>query len=165
MNDPDEFAKFKKNFLSIDSAYKYVVKYMESIGETIDKKYRYLCRDCANMLKCPKVKDSDKKALNKYPFIKNGLEVIYVDVDKRKEYLSALKKQRKMIEDGSFDEKDQNLNSLLASTGIDVPLIGVFKCSNFVDEIAPKKENKQKKVKKKDDYITEFERLIERMGK
>lgn len=107
-----------------------------------------LCLNCANMLKCPKVLDKEKRTLKKYPFITYGIESILVDKDANKLYNDALLEYRKRLGDG--DESvysDLSLNQRLVDTGYNIKNICVYGCKKFVDD-------KDVEVKKKEEYKT-----------
>ena len=148
-----EFKKIKNNLKSpsfLDSSFK---KYIKEKGILIDDKLSYICPDCANMLKCPKVMDHDKKPLKAYPFITNGAQIICVNEYERAEYKLALSEYRKRLDAG--DEtvlKDLGILEKLNSNGFYVPSISVFGCSNYVDDkkLASQSRALDREIKKQD---------------
>lgn len=110
---------------------KYVsMKYNETPDFNIN-----LCGSCEKMLSCPKVKDKEKKDLKEYPYIKSGIEVVLVDNEKKKCFNNALKEYRDLNESFDFDIEDYpKLKEALSDNGIDVSLISVFECFDYVDD-------------------------------
>ncbi len=94
-----------------------------------------ICGDCVNMLRCPKVRDKEKRPLENYPYITDGLEILLIDKEIRKQYQDALEeyKERSSADDFYLDN-DEDLNLKLSDSGVEVPVISVFKCSNFIPE-------------------------------
>lgn len=43
-----------------------------------------ICGDCVNMLRCPKVRDKEKRPSENYPYITDGLEILLIDKEIRK---------------------------------------------------------------------------------
>jgi len=94
-----------------------------------------LCGACKNMLKCPKVLDTKKRSLEKYPYITAGLELVLMDVEKNKAYKNALKQYKELNQESDFNIDDYpKIKESLSDNGIEVPLITVFSCSRFVDD-------------------------------
>lgn len=131
----DNLPRFINNSIKPASLMKEVAKK----GFNIDKDYKgNICGDCKLMLYCPKVRDEEKKVLNKYPFITEGLEVILCDNAIRYEYLKALEEYNKLKDNKDFFIDDYGeLNSKLQNNGIDVALITVFKCNKFIPDDEP----------------------------
>ncbi len=109
-----------------------------------------ICGDCAHMLDCAKVKDKEKRLFNAYPFITDGLEVILIDREISNNYKKAQEEYKKKENDPFFYlDDDKELKEKLKNTGIDVSLITVFGCENFVNEEGstlikkPKKQTRQ----------------------
>lgn len=96
-----------------------------------------ICGDCALMLDCPKVRDKEKRLLESYPYITDGIEVILLDKEIREAYEKALAIYKRHQEDPDFyidDEKE--LDDALNNPGIDVPVISVFGCKKFIADNA-----------------------------
>lgn len=105
-----------------------------------------ICGDCALMLSCPKVRDKEKRLLEAYPYITDGIEVILLDKEVREVYERALAIYKQRQQDPNFYmDEDKELDDALNNPGIDVPVISVFGCKKFIADNA----NTVKKTKHK----------------
>ena len=94
-----------------------------------------LCGSCQKMTMCPKVRDIEKRDLKCYPYIRSGIEVVLINSEKKEKYEEALKTYNDLNEKIDFDIEDYpELKESLSDNGVDVPLISVFGCSNYVDD-------------------------------
>lgn len=99
-----------------------------------------ICGDCARMLSCPKVMDKEKRLLKAYPYITDGLELILIDNDVRNTYENAIKEYKSKEKEPDFYlDDDANLKARLQDNGIDVSIISVFGCREFVPDDYVKK--------------------------
>ncbi len=128
----EEYQEVKQMIRKAKSSVEYVNEYINNNGIDIKLAGSHLCGTCGNMLKCPKVMDSNKLRLDKYPFIKCGVEVIEYDVKKVKEYNNLVKKYKDM--DIIYDELDENLKEILRNSGRNVELLNVYGCNMYYDD-------------------------------
>ncbi len=94
-----------------------------------------LCGDCKNMLRCPKVVDTEKRPLEKYPYIKNGVQIILIDNQINDLYNSSVKIYNYLKDNDGFLLDDYPaLKENLSNNGREITSFSVFECSKFVDD-------------------------------
>ena len=133
-NNPELLKKLTNNIVRPKHLESIMRKYALKNGLTIyDGSYDYLCKDCVNMLTCPKVTDFQKKDISKYGFIKDGIELVMIDKAASKAYKEALEEYKTDME---YYESlgDCEVMQKLANTGVKVLCISVYNCSNFSPE-------------------------------
>ena len=122
-------------------------KYAKTKGLNVgDNTFEWKCPTCAYMTVCPKVLDPEKGSLKKYPFIKNGAQLILINNEKNKIYKDALEEYNKRIKDSDFDlTLDKELAEKLSNTGIHVISTEVYDCENYLFDSIGRSMSKQEK--------------------
>lgn len=145
-----EYKKRHTFFNSATNAKQALINYALKKGIVISpRELNYLCATCKNMLKCPKVMDSNKKTINKYPFIKTGIQVIYVDEEKRRKYKEFLDLQRASYESyDKYDEQDELIEQELKNGIRKVQMFQVYECDKYVDEYVRVPETRNNPIQK-----------------
>lgn len=150
----EEFKEIKPNLKNPTYLNNLIRKYLSKNNITIgNNKLSYICPDCANMLRCPKVMNRDKKSIKAYPFITNGAQIVCINEFEREEYKIALAEYRKRLDSGDESVlKDLGILERLNSNGIEVPSISVFECKCYKDdkEIALENRAKDREIKKQE---------------
>ncbi len=152
--DVSDLIEVSINGNHISERIRYKIKPVELMNAVVKKKYSIntdfkgnICGDCIHMLKCPKVMDNEKKPLKSYGYITDGLELLLIDIETRKQYINAVKEYKDKLNYFDFDlDDDTDLKRRLQNSGVDVPIISVFGCKNFLpDDVQYVKKPKKNK--------------------
>lgn len=140
----EEFKDIKKLIRNARTSVEYINEFINNNGAYITLAGNHLCGTCSNMLKCPKVMDTNKLRLNKYPFITTGVQIITYDMKKINSYNNVIKKYAG--KDIILDELDEKTKEVLKNSGRKVELLSVYECDMYCDDrkVEDNKENKKK---------------------
>lgn len=137
--DVSDLIKVNVNGKHIPERIRYKIKPLELMDTVVKRKYGInvdfkgnICGDCIHMLKCPKVMDNEKRPLKSYGYITDGLELLLIDIETRKQYINAVKEYKDKLNYFDFDlDDDVDLKRRLQNSGVDVPIISVFGCKKY----------------------------------